>query len=71
MQQENNHPTHPVRNFFYVLWSFLNILAFVGLFVALATKDLPYRPVCIIVAAALLILALLFGFFRPLLRAKR
>ena len=32
-----NHPTHPVRNFFYVLWSFLNILAFAGLFFSLLT----------------------------------
>lgn len=71
MQQENNHPTHPIRNFFYVLWSFLNMLAFVGFFVALATEDLPLRPVLIIGTAVVMIFALLFGFFRPLLRAKR
>ena len=66
-----NHPTHPVRNFFYVLWSFLNILAFAGLFFALATPTLPFRAVIILASATLLVFALLFGFFRPLLTAGR
>lgn len=67
----NDHPTHPVRNFFYVLWSFLNIFAFAGLFFALATPALPFRPVIILAAATVLVLALLLGFFRPLLTAGR
>lgn len=66
-----NHPTHPVRNFFYVLWSFVNIFAFAGLFFALATASLPYRPVIVLLCGALLVFALLFGFFRPLLTVKR
>ena len=69
-ENNNHHPTHPVRNFFYVLWSFLNIFAFAGFFVALATKTLPFRPVILLGTATVLVFALLLGFFRPLLKRR-
>lgn len=70
MSQENNHPSHPIRNFFYVLWSLINIFAFVGLFVAISLPVLPYRLIYIFAAATLLVLALVFGVFRPLFGSK-
>ena len=70
MKNTASHPTHPVRNFFYVLWSVVNAVAFVGLFLALATETLPYRPYVIIGTATVLVLALVLGFFRPLLRRR-
>ena len=70
MNETNKHPAHPVRNFFYVLWSVVNALAFVGLFFALATEKLPYRPYIVIGTATLLVFALVFGFFRPLLKRR-
>ena len=67
-KRQDAHPAHPVRNFFYVLWSFVNVLCFVGLFFALANPALPLRPVFVIATATVLVFALIFGFFRPLFR---
>ena len=67
-RQMDAHPAHPVRNFFYVLWSLVNILCFAGLFFALATVTLPLRPVFVLATATVLVFALIFGFFRPLFR---
>ena len=72
MKQENNHPNHPVRNFFYMLWSLLNAVAFVALFVLITLPfPIPYRFLYVFAAATVLLLALVFGFFRPLFRVKR
>lgn len=70
MKEQNNHPAHPVRNFFYVLWSLINALAFAGFFFALAEEKLPYRPYLVIGTATLLVFALVFGIFRPLLKRR-
>lgn len=68
---ENEHRAHPVRNFFYTVFSLLNIFSFVAFFYALADKALPFRFALLIGAGALTVLALLFGVLRPLLRTKR
>ena len=67
----NNHPAHPVRNFFYTLYSILNALAFVVFFYALYSATLPMRVIVLCVSGALVACALAFGAIRPLLRAKR
>ena len=71
MSQKNSHPSHPIRNFFYLLWSLLNTLAFVGLFVFLTLPVLPYRPIFLFVTLVVLLLALVFGVIRPALKVKR
>ena len=69
--KKNDHPTHPVRNFFYLLWTLVNTLAFVGFFVAISLPVLPYRAVWLFVTAVLLVLAVVFGIFRPLFGVAR
>ena len=71
MSNNNNHPAHPVRNFFYTLYSILNALAFVVFFYALYSVSLPMRAVVLCVSGALVVCALVFGMLRPLLRARR
>ncbi len=71
MTHENEHRAHPVRNFFYTLYSLLNILAFVGFFYALADEALSFRLAVLVLTGALLALALFVGVFRPVLRARR
>ena len=67
-EQNKSHPSHPVRNFFYVLWSLVNVFCFIGLFYALYAPDIPLRPVFVLATATVLVFALIFGFFRPLFR---
>ena len=67
-RQENTHPTHPVRNFFYTLWSLVNLASFLLLFYALDAADSSLRIPMIVGAGAFLLVALVFGFFRPLVR---
>ncbi len=70
MSQNEKHPSHPVRNFFYLLWSLVNTLAFVGLFVVI-TLPVPYKPVVNFVLLVVLLLAVVFGIIRPLFKLKR
>lgn len=71
MQHENNHPAHPIRNFFYVIYSLINLSAFIGFFYAICNTALPLRSLCIAVTAGVLALALIAGVFLPLRRAKK
>ncbi|MBE6568243.1 MAG: hypothetical protein E7657_06265 [Ruminococcaceae bacterium] len=71
MARETEHRAHPVRNFFYVLYSFLNIIAFVGFFYALYSVTLPMRTLILILTGIILALALAMGVIRPLFRARR
>ena len=71
MARENEHRAHPVRNFFYVLYSFLNIVAFVGFFYALYSVTLPMRTLVLILTGVVLVLALAMRVLRPLFRARR
>lgn len=71
MSHKNTHPAHPVRNFFYTLYSLVNLAAFIGFFYAIAVPALPSRFLCIVLSAAVLALALTVGVFLPLRRAKR
>ena len=67
----NNHPAHPVRNFFYTLYSLLNALAFVAFFYALYNAELPSRGIVLGASGALLACALFFGILRPAFRKGR
>ena len=71
MSYNNDHPTHPVRNFFYVLYSIVNALAFVGFFYALYSESLPARGILLGVFGAILASAVAFGIFSPFSRARR
>lgn len=71
MAFETEHRTHPVRNFFYVLYSILNAIAFVGFFYALYTASMPMRTLALALTGALLALALVVGVLRPVLRVQR
>ena len=70
MTNENGHAAHPVRNFFYILLSLLNLAAFLGFFYALATPALVHRQVICIVCGAWVVIALAFCLLRPLFRAR-
>ena len=67
-RQENTHPTHPVRNFFYTLWSLVNLCAFLVLFYALGMAGSPLRIPLLLGAGGVLLIARVFGFFRPLIK---
>ena len=71
MSREAEHRAHPVRNFFYVLYSVLNIAAFAVFFYVLYTPTLPMRTLLLILTAALTALALFVGALRPFFRARR
>ncbi len=71
MQKESTHPEHPIRNFFYLLWSLVNALSYVGFFYALATPTLPYRGILLPMLGAALCIALIFGVFCPLFGKKK
>ena len=70
-QKAGNHREHPVRNFFYVLYSVTNIFAFAAFFFALYRDSLTARIPIMVVAGAFLALALCVGVIRPLARGKR
>ncbi len=67
-KQESTHPAHPVRNFFYTLWSLLNLASFLVLFYALSMEASPLRIPLLLGAGGVLLIALAFGFFRPLIK---
>lgn len=67
---ENAHPAHPVRNFFYVLWSLLNALAFALGFFLFAVEPFPYSTVVLFLCAVTVLAAIVFGIIRPLFRGK-
>ena len=67
----NTHPKHPVRNFFYVLYSLFNAFCFLTFFYALYAPTLPSRLITMIATGGVCLLALAFGVFRPWLGAKR
>ena len=67
---ESAHPAHPVRNFFYVLWSLLNALAFALGFFVLAAEPFPYSTAVLALCAVTVLLALGFGIIRPLISRK-
>ena len=71
MAHDNGHGAHPVRNFFYTLYSLLNLLAFVGFFFAFYAIGFPMRRMSLVVTGAILLFALIFGVLRPLARRKR
>ena len=71
MAHENGHPSHPVRNFFYTLYSLFNAAAFLGFFYALYAVELPMRTLHLALTGALVLLGLFFGVLRPIRRAKR
>lgn len=66
-KEESSHEAHPVRNFLYLLYTFLNAAAFVGLFygetVGLRAVSLP--------SLALLVLALFVGVIDAMKKRKR
>ena len=71
MAKEQQHASHPVRNFFYTLYSLLNVFAFAAFFYALYAKALPMRTPVLIVTGALVVIGIALGWIRPMLRAKR
>ena len=71
MANEKQHPAHPVRNFFYTLYSLVNIFAFAAFFYALYAPTLPSRIAVLIGTGVLVMLGIAFGVIRPMCRAKR
>ena len=71
MPNENEHRAHPVRNFFYVLYSFINLAAFLGFFYGFYAISMPKRTWLLIATGAVLVCALFFGALYPLFRSRR
>ena len=66
MSHKNERRAHPVRNFFYVVYSLFNLVAFLAFFYALYAVTFPMRGIFLVVAGGALVLALAVGVFRPL-----
>ena len=71
MARQNGHRAHPVRNFFYTLYSLLNAAAFVGFFYALYAPNFPMRTMHLVVTGAVVLVGLLVGILGPLFRRRR
>ena len=69
-RESASHPAHPIRNFFYVLWSLLNAAAFVLGFFLLVCEPCPYGTLLMLLCAVTVLVALVFGVIRPLVRGK-
>lgn len=69
-RETSSHPAHPIRNFFYVLWSLWNAAAFVLGFFLFACAPFPYRTVLLLLCAVTVLVAFVFGVIRPLMRGK-
>ena len=70
-ERENTHPAHPIRNFFYILYSLLNAVAFVAVFFAIQNRGTPLFYAILIGAALLCAIALFVGVIKPLARRKK
>ena len=70
MTNENQHRSHPVRNFFFTVYSLSNIIAFLGFFYAFYAPELPNRIPILIAAGAWAALGLVLGVLRPIFRLK-
>ena len=74
--ESNEHPRHPVRNFFYMLWMVLLCAAFTGIFVGLAmmmkTAVLFTAGIIVLAASALLLIIGIFaGILSPIVKADK
>lgn len=70
MSNQSEHRAHPVRNFFYVLYSLFNLAAFLCFFYALYAITLPMRVIFLIVTGAVLVFAFCFCVVRPILSSR-
>ena len=71
MARDNGHRAHPVRNFFYTLYSLLNAFAFVFFFYVLYAVNFPMPMLHLIAAGAIVLVGLIVGVLRPLFRRRR
>lgn len=65
-REDNGHPKHPVRNFFYAFWMVLLAAAFVGFWYGLEQVSTIPGKIIISACGALLAIGLLCGVFIPI-----
>ena len=65
-REDNGHPKHPIRNFFYTFWMVLLAAAFVGFWYGLEQVDTIPGKIIISACGALLVIGLLCGLFIPI-----
>lgn len=68
---KKQHKEKPIRNFFYTVFCIVISLAFVGFWFSLLFTQTMYRNEILIISAAFLILAVIFGIITPLFKLKK
>ena len=64
---ESDHPSHPIRNFFYFIYTIINVLAFCLGFFFFSVGQILYTAVC----AAVILVAVLVGVIHAMRVRKR
>ena len=65
-KQDNGHPRHPVRNFFYVFWLILLAAAFAGLWYGIKHVATTEGKILVSACGAILVIGLLCGLIVPI-----
>jgi membrane protein YdbS with pleckstrin-like domain len=69
--ESNQHPNHPVRNFFYILWLLVVSVAFLALFVGIALFADVLGKILAAGGAAILLLGVIVGILIPAHKQKK
>ena len=64
--QDNGHPRHPVRNFFYMLWMILLSCSFAGFWYGAKHVATTEGKIIVSACGVLIAIGLLLGLFLPI-----
>ena len=68
---KNEHKNKPVRNFFYAFFCVIESFAFIGFWYTWYFEKTPYRMAILVACAAIIILAVFFGIFKPIFKLMK
>ena len=69
--ESSQHPNHPVRNFFYILWLLVVSVAFLALFVGIALFAETLGKILVAGGGAILLLGVIVGILVPAHKQKK
>lgn len=69
--ESSQHPNHPVRNFFYILWLLVVSVAFLALFVGISLFADVLGKILAAGGAAILLLGVIVGIIVPAHKQKK
>lgn len=69
--ESSQHPNHPVRNFFYILWLLAVSVAFLALFVGIALFADVLGKILVAGGGAILLLGVVVGIIVPAHKQKK